>query len=172
MLIWMRQSRKSRTAAAAGFVVAWLFALAPAGASGLFEGMEGSWRGEGSIAWSTGETERMRCNAKYKVERDGNRIVQELTCATDSTRLVIKSTITYNPAAGAITGSWSETSYGINGSVTGTASTNSVKAMVKSRDNRFQARVTVVTSGSAQTVSIVPQGIDVTEVSVELKRAG
>lgn len=168
----MRLSMKSRTAAAAGLVASWLLALAPANAAGLFAGMEGAWRGDGSIAWSTGETERMRCNAKYEVENDGNRIVQELTCATDSTRLVIKSTITFNPDAGAITGSWSETSYGINGFVTGTASSNSVKAMVKSRDNRFRARVTVVTKGSAQTVSIVPEGIDVTEVSVALKRAG
>lgn len=165
---------KSNTAVAAViFLTAWLAALAPgAAAAGIFAGMAGSWRGDGSINWTTGETERLRCTAKYKVEREGNRIVQDLTCATDSTRLVIKSTITYNPDAGAITGNWSETSYGINGYVSGTASTNSVKAMVKSTDNRFKARVTVVTRGSEQSVSIVPEGIDVTEVSVKLRRTG
>jgi hypothetical protein len=145
-------------------------AMAPAVAAGLFEGMEGAWRGDGSISWTTGEIERMRCNAKYEVEREGNRITQNLTCATDSTRLVIKSTITFNPDAGAITGNWSETSYGINGYVSGTASTGSVKALVKSTDNRFRARVNVTTKGDEQTVSIIPEGIDVTDVSVTLRR--
>jgi hypothetical protein len=153
------------------FLFAWLGATAPAAAAGLFEGMEGSWRGDGSIAWSTGETERMRCTAKYEVEREGNRITQNLTCATDSTRLVIKSTITYNPDAGAITGNWSETSYGINGYVSGTASTGSVKALVKSTDNRFNARVNVTTRGEEQKVEILPNGIDVTSVEVTLRRA-
>ena len=87
-------------------VVAFLAAQEPAAAAGLFVGMEGSWRGEGTIDWKTGETERMRCTAKYEVEKEGNRLTQNLTCATDSTRLVIKSTITYNPDAGAVTGTW------------------------------------------------------------------
>ena len=132
--------------------------------------MAGAWRGEGSIAWTTGETERLRCTAKYQVQRDGNRIVQNLTCATDSTRLVVESTITFNPQAGAITGRWSETSYGVNGYVSGTASTGAVKALVKSTDNRFNARVNVVTNGDEQTVSIRPHGIDVTSVEVTLTR--
>jgi hypothetical protein len=139
-------------------------------AAGLFGAMAGSWRGDGSIEWNTGERERMRCTAKYEVEREGNRIKQDLTCATDSTRLVVKSTITFNPAAGAITGTWSETSYGINGVVSGTASTGSVKALVRSTDNRFRARVTVITAGKEQSVSIVPEGIDVDNVSVKLRR--
>jgi hypothetical protein len=144
---------------------------APA-AAGLFDGMEGAWRGDGSISWSTGETEHMRCNAKYQVQKEGNRIIQSLTCATDSTRLIIKSTITFNPDAGAITGQWSETSYGVNGYVTGTASTGAVKAHVQSTDHRFNADVTVVTKGSSQTVTIAPKGLDVTNVAVTLKRGG
>jgi hypothetical protein len=144
----------------------------PAGAAaiGLFDGMEGKWKGDGSIAWSTGETERLRCTANYEVERDGNKIHQRLTCATDSTRLIVKSSITFNPDAGAITGTWSETTYGINGYVTGTASTGAVKALVQSTDHRFTARVNVSTDGPDQLVTIAPQGLDVTDVSVELKR--
>ena len=148
---------------------AWV-ATQAAAAAGLFTGMDGSWRGDGIINWKTGETERVRCNATYKVEGDGNKLVQNMTCATDSTRLVIKSTINFNPAAGAVTGSWSETSYGITGFVTGRAAPGNVQAQVKSADNRFNARVTVRTSGSEQTVSIKPQDFDVTEVAVTLRR--
>jgi hypothetical protein len=140
--------------------------------AGFFDGLAGSWKGDGSIAWSTGETEHMRCTAKYSVEREGNRINQNLTCATDSTRLIIKSTVTYNPDAAAITGDWSETTYGVNGYVTGTASPGAVNARVKSTDNRFRANVTMKTNGSTQTVTIAPQGLDVTSVAVTLKKGG
>jgi hypothetical protein len=146
-------------------------AVAPAFASGLFDGMEGSWRGEGSLKWSTGENERMRCVAKYQVEKEGNKLVQDLTCATDSTRLVVKSDITYKPDAGVITGSWSEKGYGINGWVTGSASAGSIKANVESRDKSFYAEVGIVMQGADQLVTIVPRNIDVTEVSVTMQRA-
>ena len=151
---------------------AWLAAQGSAAAAGIFVGMEGSWRGEGTIDWKTGETERMRCTAKYEVEKEGNKITQNLTCATDSTRLVIKSTITYNPDAGAVTGNWAETSDGITGNVTGHAGPGRVQAQVKSSDNRFTARVDVTLRGSEQTVSIRPQNFDVTEVAVTLRRSG
>lgn len=157
-------------AAALVFLLALAGAAMPSAAAGLFLGMEGSWRGDGSIAWSTGETEPMRCTAKYLVERQGNRITQKLTCATPSTRLVVESTITYNPDAGAITGNWAEKSYGIKGYVSGTASTGSVKALVRSTDNRFNARVNVMTRGDEQLVEILPHGIDVTSVEVTLTR--
>jgi hypothetical protein len=145
---------------------------ASAAAIGLFDGMEGKWKGDGSIAWSTGETERLRCTANYEVGGEGNKINQRLTCATDSTRLIVKSSITFNPDAGAITGTWSETTYGINGYVTGTASTGAVKALVQSTDHRFTARVNVNVSddGVNQSVTIMPKGLDVTDVAVTLKR--
>jgi hypothetical protein len=146
-------------------------AIAPAFATGLFTGMEGSWRGEGSLTWSTGENERMRCTAEYEVEDEGNTLIQNLTCATDSTRLVVKSDITYKPAAAVITGSWSESTYGIRGWVTGTASVGSIKAKVESSDKGFSAEVGIVMRGVEQIVSIVPKQIEVTEVLVTMQRA-
>jgi hypothetical protein len=165
-------TRWSAALARALAMTTFLAAQEPAAAAGLFVGMEGSWRGEGTIDWKTGETERMRCTAKYEVENDGNKLTQNLTCATDSTRLVIKSTITYNPAAGAVTGTWAETSYGITGFVTGNAGPGKVQAQVKSADNRFNARVNVTMRGAEQFVSILPRNFDVTEVAVTLRRSG
>lgn len=159
-----------------GLAAAAIAALALAGlssgaaAAGLFAGLEGSWRGDGSIEWSTGETERMRCTAKYKTENEGNKLVQDLTCATDSTRLVIASTINFNPKAGAITGTWSEKSYGITGSVSGRAGTGSIQALVETPDDRFTARVTVLTKGNRQEVSIKPEQLEVRDVSVKLQK--
>jgi hypothetical protein len=164
--------RAARVARALVFVAGVATLMGTASAGGLFTGMEGSWRGEGSMAWNTGETEHVRCQATYKVENDGNTLTQDLKCATDSTKLVVKSEIKYNPDAGAISGSWRETSYGIGGNVTGRASAGNIQAQVKSADNRFNARVNISSSGSVQRVSIKPVDIEVTEVSVEMHRAG
>ncbi len=168
-----RKLRPSRTVMAAALLI---FAWAPSApgvmAAGLFDGLAGSWKGDGSIGWTSGETEHIRCTAKYEVDGGGNKLTQNLTCATDSTRLVVKSDISYNPSAGAITGTWSETNYGINGRVTGSANAARIKAIVQSGDRRFTARVTVTTNGGNQTVTIAPEGIDVTEVNVTLKREG
>ena len=131
---------------------------AGSGSRALSSGWQGAWRGEGSIDWKTGETERMRCTAKYEVENEGNRLIQNLTCATDSTRLVVKSTITYNPDAGAITGTWAETSYGINGFVTGNAGPGKVQGPGEEHRQPVQrARQCRTLRGDEQTVSILPQ---------------
>jgi hypothetical protein len=143
----------------------------PALADGLFSGMQGSWRGEGSLKWSTGENERMRCTATYEVSGEGNTLLQKLTCATDSTRLVVKSDITYKPDAGVITGTWAETGYGVRGWVTGSASTGRIQANVESADKSFYAKVSVTTKGSEQIVTIQPRNIDVTEVFVTMVRS-
>ncbi len=163
--------RLSNVAAGALLLLSWATFAPQAMADGLFSGLAGSWRGDGSITWSTGETERLRCNATYTVEREGNKLVQNLTCATDSTKLIVKSAITYNPAAGALSGTWMESSYGLNGFVSGRANATAIRAIVQSLDKSFSALVTVVTKGSDQTVTIAPEGLDVTEVSVKLRRA-
>ncbi len=160
------------TIAAALLVSCWATSAPGALAAGLFSGLAGSWKGEGSIGWSTGETEHLRCTATYEVEGSGNKLTQNLTCATDSARLIIKSDISYNPDAGAISGTWMETSYGINGRVTGSATASKIQAIVQSSDKRFTARVSVVTQGATQTVTITPENIEVTQVSVKLRRGG
>lgn len=171
-MVRLQMFRAAHTARALIFVAGLAALGSSASAGGLFAGMEGAWRGEGSMGWNTGETEHVRCQATYKVENEGNTLLQNLTCATDSTRLVVKSEIKYNPDAGAISGNWRETSYGIGGHVTGRASAGNIQAQVKSADNRFSARVNITMSGGGvQIVSIKPVDIEVTEVSVEMHRS-
>ena len=157
---------------AAGAAAMLTLGVQAANAAGLFADMAGSWRGEGWVTWSTGETEILRCTATYEVTDEGNKIVQNLTCATDTTKLVVKSTISFRPAAGAIVGTWSETTYGVNGRVSGSASQGKIQALVQSGDKKFTARVSVTTRGGEQTVTISPQNIELAEVSVTLKKTG
>jgi hypothetical protein len=135
--------------------------------------MAGSWAGEGSLKWSTGEVEPLRCRATYQVTNDGNKLVQDLACATPSGRLLIKSDITYKPDAGVITGTWAETSYGMGGWVRGNASSGNIQAIVESGNKSFSARVSVILQNSMeQVVTIIPENLDVTEVAVTLRRIG
>jgi hypothetical protein len=172
----MRSNRAAGTAgwgkvAGAAFLAlgATMFSELASAEEGLFAGLAGSWRGEGSLKWATGENERMRCTAKYEVTEDGNKIEQDMVCATDSTRLVVKSDITYRPAAGVITGQWSERGYGINGWVTGTAKTGSIDANVESRDKSFSAKVGIMMQEGSQIVTIQPKNLDVTEALVTME---
>ena len=107
----------------------------------------------------------------YEVDPSGNRLEQHLTCASDASKLNITSSIVYNPEAGVITGSWNERSHNVGGWVSGNASPMAIDALLQSSDKKFRSKVSVVTRGQQQTVSIVPQGLDVTGVTVALRRS-
>jgi len=147
-----------------------LIGIGGASPAGVFAGLDGSWRGDGSIKWTSGETERIRCRGTYEVDRGGNQLEQHLTCASDTSKLIITSSIVYNPVAGVITGSWNEGSYNISGWISGNASPTAIDALVQSSDKNFSSKVLVVTRGRQQTVSILPQGLDVRAVTVALRR--
>ncbi len=160
------------------FVALFLLAgpLAPAtaaSAAGIFLGMDGSWRGNGSIKYTNGQSEGMTCIAKNEVTDDGNKIQQTLTCAFASggDKLVIKSNLTYRHAAGVVVGNWSESSYGVGGQISGTANANRIIASVKTTSQNLSVAVEVVTRGGQQTVTLRPTNLDVTEVVVRLDKS-
>ena len=167
MILFRRPVAKVVTAAIFSITLSGIGGASPAG---VFSGLDGSWRGDGSIRWTSGETERIRCQGTYEVDRSGDRLEQHLTCASDTSKLIITSSIVYNPEAGVITGSWNEGSHNIGGWVSGNASPTAIDALVQSSDKKFSSKVSVVTRGQQQTVSIVPQGLDVTAVTVALRR--
>jgi len=149
-------------------------ALAPAAAAGIFAGMDGSWRGDGSVKWYNGESEGMRCRATNEVMEDGNKMQQTLTCANPSfgEPWRIKSNLTYRQAAGVINGSWSESNYGLSGSLTGSATSSKIDAEVKTTAQNVSVRLSVVTNNGQQIVSMrvrTPEGL--TEISVRMRKA-
>jgi hypothetical protein len=131
-----------------------------------FAGMSGSWGGSGTITVSSGARESIRCRATYSVSNQGMNLQQDLRCASDSYQFNVNSSIAY--ADGAIFGSWSETSRGAAGSVSGRVSGGSIQASIAGIG--FSASLSVRTSGGSQSVSIRPQGTDVTAVTINLSR--
>jgi hypothetical protein len=67
-----------------------------------------------------GESERIRCRATYAVNGDGSGLNQNLVCASDSYKFELKSDV---PAKnGSLSGTWSEVSRNVGGSLEGRAS--------------------------------------------------
>lgn len=135
-------------------------------AAGAFEGMAGYWNGGGQVQLSDGSKERIRCRASYAVAGGGRLLQQTLVCASDSARFDITSNV--EESGGRITGTWSEATRNVSGQVSGTAQGGRVNAQVGGPG--FSASLSVATRGSSQSVTITPQGSDIRNVSVSLKR--
>ncbi|MES2194385.1 MAG: hypothetical protein V4517_08200 [Pseudomonadota bacterium] len=131
-----------------------------------FAGLAGSWAGSGSISLSDGSKERLRCRATYQVSAADARLRQSLRCASDSYRFDLNSDIASE--RGAVSGTWSEASRGISGSLAGRASGGSISAVADAPG--FSANLSVATRGNRQSVSIVSQG-DIRSVAITMVRS-
>jgi|SRR5450631_1005256 hypothetical protein len=137
------------------------------GSENPFMGLSGHWSGSGTVTMTSGAAERIRCKATYAVNASGKAVQQTLRCASDSYRLEITSNVLSE--AGAISGSWSETTRGISGSISGRASSSDIALDVTG--GGFSARLDVRTHGDKQSVTIRPQGgTDVSAVSIALRK--
>jgi len=137
------------------FAVVTLFvALVPGSASyaqsGPFAGMAGNWSGGGALTLDDGSSERIRCRATYAVGAGGNGLNQSLVCASDSYRFDLRSNVVAEH--GALSGTWSETSRGINGNLEGRASGGIFQVIASAPG--FTANLTLTTRGNKQSVII------------------
>ena len=106
-------SRRLAFAAAAFFVTS--TAVAHAQAGGAFAGMAGNWHGGGTVTLDDGSRERLRCRATYAVSGPGMDMV--LICASDAYKFDLRASVVSE--AGAVSGTWSETSRNVGGSLSG-----------------------------------------------------
>ena len=119
--------------------------------SGPFAGMAGNWSGVGTITLDDGSTERIRCRAIYAVGLGGNGLNQSLTCASDAYKFNLASNVVSE--GGALSGTWSESSRGINGTLRGRASGGGNFQVLASTVG-FNANISLTTRGNKQAVVI------------------
>jgi hypothetical protein len=131
-----------------------------------FRAMAGSWAGGGTISTANGGQERLRCRATYNVGGGGDQLSLNLRCASDSYTFDLTSNVQYR--GGAISGEWSEASRNASGTLEGRANGDHIDAAA--RGQNFSADLSLTTSGGRQTVSIRPQGGDITGVSLAMNR--
>jgi hypothetical protein len=133
--------------------------------SAPFAGMAGVWSGSGTITLDSGASERIRCRATYAVSSDGNGLNQSLVCASDSYKFDLRSDVTAKN--GSLSGTWSETSRNVTGSLEGRAGAGQFNVVVTAP--AFTANLSMKTSGNKQTVSITSQS-QIKSASIALSR--
>ncbi|MEA2941011.1 MAG: hypothetical protein QOD09_1540 [Bradyrhizobium sp.] len=136
--------------AAATLLAALAFASSSYAQSGPFAGMAGVWSGGGTVTLDDGSSERIRCRATYSVGNGGNGLNQSLTCASDSYRFNLSSNVI--ASGGSLSGTWSESSRGVNGSLEGRGSNGNFQVVASAPG--FSANISLTTRGNRQTVVI------------------
>src|ERR1700712_2975646 len=114
--------------------------------SGPFAGMAGTWSGGGTVTLDDGSTERIRCRATYSVGAGGNGLNQSLTCGSDSYRFNLASNVV--ASGGSLSGTWSESSRGVSGSLDGRGSNGNFQVTASSPG--FTANISLTTHGNKQ----------------------
>jgi hypothetical protein len=140
------------------FAAITLFAVSFSGSasyaqSGAFAGMAGVWSGGGTVTLDDGSTERIRCRASYAVGAGGTGLNQTLLCASDSYKFDLKTSVVAE--AGALSGTWSESSRGINGNLEGRGNNGNFQVIASSPG--FTANISLTTRGNKQSVVIRPE---------------
>jgi hypothetical protein len=135
-------------------------------AEGPFAGLPGSWTGTGTISLSSGAKERIRCRAAYRLDSSSTDLRLEMSCTSDSYKFELQSHITYSDNA--ISGSWNETTRGVGGNITGTATGPQIRA--RAEGQTFTAILAMNTRGSKQSVSIQSPGSEMSNITIDLTR--
>jgi hypothetical protein len=122
-------------------------------ASDTFQQIAGQWRGAGDVAYADGTHERLQCRAAYDVLKDGSDLQLSIRCASAGYTFNLMGSA--HDRAGQVSGTWSEASRNVAGSLSGTAQGNKVQVLAKSP--AMTASLTMVTQGEKQTVDIRSQ---------------
>jgi len=137
------------------------------GQSGPFSNLAGAWNGSGTLAFSRGSNERIRCRAKYDVASAGSNLKLELRCASDSYKFELQADVFSRD--GEVQGNWNETTRRVAGRIAGTVAGNQINVRVDSP--QFAALLTLTTSNDRQSISIKgPPGAEMSEAAITLSR--
>jgi hypothetical protein len=118
--------------------------------SGPFAGMAGNWAGGGSVTLDDGSTERIRCRASYAVGAGGNGLNLNLLCASASYKFDLQGNVIAE--SGALSGTWSESSRGINGTLQGRGGGGNFQVVASA--GGFTANLSLTTRGNKQSIVI------------------
>jgi hypothetical protein len=165
----MTEAIPFRAAAAAALLLAGLGLAAAHSNPDPFADFDGIWSGAGTLSLADGTKERVRCRNQYLVTRDGSNLQQALRCSSDRYEFHVNTYVDADET-GVLSGSWTEMTRNITGRINGRVDGNRVTVTVGA-GGAFSATMTIVTTGNRQSVRIEPTGMDVTLVSVQLRKS-
>jgi hypothetical protein len=162
LLIQVRYMAKLSSWLVVGFLVT--AGSVPAAAASSIEDMNGYWSGNGSVVLSNGNTERVKCSVIYKVTEGGSQIRQTMRCASADYKIDALAELRVKGEK--VSGSWEEKTYSATGAVSGKFSENNFVLSIQGAN--FSAAMNVSLSDCKQSISISPQGLEVTRISIGL----
>jgi hypothetical protein len=146
--------------------LAMLSASAVSARGGSFEGLNGSWSGQGQIRLENGKSENLKCRAYY-VPKDGDAALGlAIRCASPSNKVELRANLIAKGHN--LSGTWEERVFNASGDVTGEINGNKVEISIAG--GGFSGTMNVTTSGASQQVSINTQGIALKGVNIGLRR--
>jgi hypothetical protein len=134
------------------------------GQSNPFEVLLGSWSGSGTVKFTDGGREQIKCNAVWELP-DSSTATARVTCVGRPHKGTIQSTVRYHD--GLIGGSWSETTREVEGTLSGRIDGNRILLTVS---RLFPATVTIITSADQHSGLLQAQGTKVESISVIFTR--
>ena len=117
---------------------------------------------------SNGRHEPIKCRASYDVLEEQNKLQLNIHCASESYSFDLRGSATYT--AGAITGTWSESTRNAAGTMSGKVEGAGFQVVAKGPT--FTANLNLVTRGDKQSVTIKSQDAkaDVQGATITLQR--
>jgi hypothetical protein len=145
-------------------VVSPLLAL-PVQAANPFSELAGSWSGSGTVLFEGGQSERLRCNARYTSSEGASRLSLALRCASTSGSIDLSGRLV--DRGGRVSGQWSEHSFGMEGNAIGRSTDDS---LVLRLSGGVAGAMSVSFSGSRHSVSVSTQGTALRSIRISLQR--
>lgn len=115
-----------------------------------FANLAGRWTGEGRLGLKDSPPETVKCRATYFISAGKDELKQNIRCATAGGNIEVQSAIQH--AAGALTGTWKETTHNIEGDLTGQVTANGFRITVKGAD--LAANMDIIVRSDKQIVEI------------------
>lgn len=138
----------------------------PAQSAAPVSDLDGRWSGWGSIKMANGAAEQVKCVATYFIKGAGTQLTQNLRCASPSFR--IDAVAVLDVRGDEVTGNWEERTYAAQGSVSGRLTDSGFNLSIQG--DSFSAAMAVAVSKCRQSISIAPQGFEISRIAVGLDK--
>ena len=137
-------------------------------ASGQLGKLPGRWKGAGSVKFEGGSQESVKCIATYFLNDAGKSLQQNLRCSTlSSYKISARSELLVS--GDKLAGTWVERNTGNEGTVAGKITSRGFNLSVTGAV--FTAAMRVQMAGRcAQNIRILPTGLGVEQISIELRK--
>jgi hypothetical protein len=154
-----------RAAALAGAALISLSAADMAAAGTSLDVLAGTWRGNGTMLFEDGKSEKFSCNAYY---RSGPNMSVVFRCKGSSTNFELRSKL-LKAEGEKVSGVWEERTYNVTGEASGTASEGKLNVRF-SGSLAGSLHVTFTSSSQSVSVSIDTKGTGIKGARLSFKR--